>query len=686
MKNLLIILMGVSLIPAVVAGFGTGTTKKIDTVQNNTEANIVLSPATSVIIDSLTGNFVLQSSGTKEIQESAVTNTELGYLSGATSSVQTQIDSKEPTLPWTTDGDIVKYNGTVASRIAIGAIGTVFSVNAGGLPTWAAPLTQSPTITRGDLIMNISSTAGGDVALPIGTDPQVLTSNGDIASWQDAASASPTTTLGDVILRGAAEDERLAIGTANQLLTANGTTATWEDAPVSTTLTTKGDIQIFSTENARLPVGPDGSFIVADSTEALGVKYSTSLQGTLNPVSDWELVVCDSSWTSNSTHTCYMKRTGDTLTVRVKINLTGTPTGTQLILNVPIGLTIDTTKLNNSTQLRSTVVGKGMVTNESSGSGRFNITAFYNSTTSISTYVSNATSTILYTADAVTATTPINPLVSLDVVEVEYSVPIVGWSSGLDGVIQAKTLDATTANELSAKIANNGTATLTSFNYDFIGTVTRSSQSVVDVVYKTGIFTQAPSVVATVSNESSRNLSITTSTLTGFSINTRGLGNQLTDQDFDITVSKQGVDVNKNVIQVATIKGIEDRCQTKFLSSDVSTDGVISDLAFSNLTIGKLYSIKGVAAFDNLAVNDAVELIVNHDGGVVAKAVATGNGSAGATFHQSISGVDFTATATTLITTANSLTSPSDIRGNSTVGSTHIQLCELGNTVTTTEF
>jgi hypothetical protein len=206
------------------------------------------------------------------------------------------------------------------------------------------------------------------------------------------------------------------------------------------------------------------------------------------------------------------------------------------------------------------------------------------------------------------------------------------------------------------------------------------------VVYKTGIFTQAPSVVATVSNESSRNLSITTSTLTGFSINTRGLGNQLTDQDFDITVSKQGVDVNKNVIQVATIKGIEDRCQTKFLSSDVSTDGVISDLAFSNLTIGKLYSIKGVAAFDNLAVNDAVELIVNHDGGVVAKAVATGNGSAGATFHQSISGVDFTATATTLITTANSLTSPSDIRGNSTVGSTHIQLCELGNTVTTTEF
>ena len=45
------------------------------------------------------------------------------------------------------------------------------------------------------------------------------------ASWQYLAkgqATSPTTTLGDVIVRGASADERLAIGSANQVLKVNG--------------------------------------------------------------------------------------------------------------------------------------------------------------------------------------------------------------------------------------------------------------------------------------------------------------------------------------------------------------------------------------------------------------------------------------------------------------------------------
>jgi hypothetical protein len=41
-------------------------------------------------------------------------------------------------------------------------------------------------------------------------------------------------------------------------------------------LTTKGDIIVRSaTANARLPVGTDGYMLVADSTQPLGVKYTT---------------------------------------------------------------------------------------------------------------------------------------------------------------------------------------------------------------------------------------------------------------------------------------------------------------------------------------------------------------------------------------------------------------------------
>ena len=41
-------------------------------------------------------------------------------------------------------------------------------------------------------------------------------------------------------------------------------------------LTTKGDIYGFSTVNARVPVGADGLFLVADSTQPLGVKWASS--------------------------------------------------------------------------------------------------------------------------------------------------------------------------------------------------------------------------------------------------------------------------------------------------------------------------------------------------------------------------------------------------------------------------
>lgn len=38
-------------------------------------------------------------------------------------------------------------------------------------------------------------------------------------------------------------------------------------------LTTKGDVYGFSTENARLPIGADGKVLMADSNEALGIKW-----------------------------------------------------------------------------------------------------------------------------------------------------------------------------------------------------------------------------------------------------------------------------------------------------------------------------------------------------------------------------------------------------------------------------
>lgn len=43
----------------------------------------------------------------------------------------------------------------------------------------------------------------------------------------------------------------------------------------SSPLTTKGDLWGYSTVDARIPVGSDGQVLLADSTQALGVKWET---------------------------------------------------------------------------------------------------------------------------------------------------------------------------------------------------------------------------------------------------------------------------------------------------------------------------------------------------------------------------------------------------------------------------
>jgi hypothetical protein len=260
-------------------GFGSDTKVQIDEIKNNTGSDILLNPTDKVDISYFTGEKVLQSTSDGELEESAVTNIELGFLGGVTSSIQNQLDSKAPltrlinttaplqgggdlttdktlsitqattstdgyitsvdwntfnnkseyTDPLTTDGDLLYYNSS-STRLGIGSDGQLLTVN-GGLPSWQDPPTSVSVTTKGDL--QTYSTAPD--RLPVGTDGQVLQADSAEATglkWVDFTS-SPTTTLGDLIKRGASADERLPIGSENQLLTVVSGEPAWADAPVS---------------------------------------------------------------------------------------------------------------------------------------------------------------------------------------------------------------------------------------------------------------------------------------------------------------------------------------------------------------------------------------------------------------------------------------------------------------------
>ena len=121
---------------------------------------------------------------------SAVSATELGYLDGVTSAVQTQLNAKQPTVSGVDDTEIGYLNGvTSAIQTQIDAKASASSITdattttaargAGymGIPQSSAATTGSYTIVAGDAGEHIYTTAtrtvtipaNSSVAFPIGT-------------------------------------------------------------------------------------------------------------------------------------------------------------------------------------------------------------------------------------------------------------------------------------------------------------------------------------------------------------------------------------------------------------------------------------------------------------------------------------------------------------------------------------
>lgn len=143
--------------------------------------------------NNFTASTALVADSSKKIQSSSVTSTELGYVSGVTSAIQTQINAKL-TSPLTTKGDVLTFS-TVPARLAVGADGTVLtadSVQATGL-SWTSVLTN-PMTTLGDIIYENATPAAARLAGNTTTTKKYLsqTGNGTISAapaWAQVAFA-----------------------------------------------------------------------------------------------------------------------------------------------------------------------------------------------------------------------------------------------------------------------------------------------------------------------------------------------------------------------------------------------------------------------------------------------------------------------------------------------------------------
>jgi len=94
---------------------------------------------------------------------------------------------------------------------------------------------------------------------------------------------NPETTTGDIAYRSATANTntRLAIGSTGQVLTVAAGVPSWATPSDQTPLTTKGDVFTFSTVDARLGVGANGTVLTADSAETTGLKWAAPSVTTL---------------------------------------------------------------------------------------------------------------------------------------------------------------------------------------------------------------------------------------------------------------------------------------------------------------------------------------------------------------------------------------------------------------------
>ena len=78
---------------------------------------------------------------------SAVSATELAFVDGVTSAIQTQMDGKIAKTLTTTTGDIIYASGAnTPARLGIGSTSQVLSVS-GGVPAWATPSAGSSNVS-----------------------------------------------------------------------------------------------------------------------------------------------------------------------------------------------------------------------------------------------------------------------------------------------------------------------------------------------------------------------------------------------------------------------------------------------------------------------------------------------------------------------------------------------------------
>jgi hypothetical protein len=229
--------------------------------------------------------------GTVQLRVTDVSDTEIGYLNGVTSAIQTQLDLLAPKADPTFTGTISAASLTLSGDLTVN--GTTTNINSTNL------VVEDKNIVLGDVATPTDTTAdGGGITLKGATDKTF--------NWVDATDAwtssehinlasakslylngtllkDVTETLTNKTLTSPKINEDVALtATATELNYVDGVTSaiqTQLDGKVDESLfDVKGDILVASADNtpAKLGVGTNGYILTANSSATNGVEWAAA--------------------------------------------------------------------------------------------------------------------------------------------------------------------------------------------------------------------------------------------------------------------------------------------------------------------------------------------------------------------------------------------------------------------------
>lgn len=134
----------------------TGTLSNQTDLQSalNAKQDTITGGATTIASSNLTADRALISNGAGKVAISSVTATELAYVSGVTSAIQTQLNAKEPTLTFSTG--LTRETNTITSNLSTGIAGGQ-TATGGVAASENLTLRSTSHATKGKLIFGTSA-------------------------------------------------------------------------------------------------------------------------------------------------------------------------------------------------------------------------------------------------------------------------------------------------------------------------------------------------------------------------------------------------------------------------------------------------------------------------------------------------------------------------------------------------